>query len=80
MKQKDIAVIAVTVFFAGIFSYVICTNFIFTTKDQKLKAEVVTPIDANFNLPDKNIFNTDAINPTKLIEIGPNSNNQPFTK
>lgn len=80
MKQKDIAVIAVTVFFAGIFSYVICTNFIFTTQDQKQKVEVVTPIDANFNLPDKNIFNTDAINPTKLIEIGPNSNNQPFTK
>ncbi len=80
MKQKDIAVIAFTVFFAGIFSYVICTNFIFTTQDQKQKVEVVTPIDANFNLPDKNIFNTDAINPTKLIEIGPNSNNQPFTK
>jgi hypothetical protein len=79
MKQKDIAVIAITVFISGIFAYVICGSFIFTRKDQQQKVEVVTAIDSNFSLPDKTIFNSDAINPTKLIEIGPNSNNQPFT-
>ena len=79
MNRKDIITIATTVFIASIFSYVICSNFIFSTYDQKQQFEVVTPIDANFNLPDKQIFNTDAVNPTKLIEIGPNSNDQPFS-
>ena len=78
MKRKDLMTIIGTVFIAGIFSYIICASFIFTAKDQQQKVEVVTPIDANFNLPDKQVFNTDAVNPTKLIEIGPNSNEQPF--
>lgn len=78
MKQKDIAVIAITVFISGIFSFIICSNFLFTAKDQHQQAEVVAPISSDFELPDKKIFNTEAVNPTKLIEIGPNSNNQPF--
>ena len=79
MKQKDIAIIAITVFISGIFSYVICSSFLFNSTDQKQKAEVVTPITSTFNLPDKKIFNTEATNPTKVIEIGPNTNDQPFT-
>ena len=78
MKQKDIAIIAITVFIAGIFSYVICSNFLFSTKDQKQTVEVVTPISSNFDLPDKKIFNTEAVNPTTVIKIGPNTNSQPF--
>lgn len=79
MKQKDIAIIVITVFIAGIFSYVICNNFLFNAKDQKQKVELVAPITSDFTLPDKAIFNTEAINPTKVIEIGPNTNDQPFT-
>lgn len=79
MKQKDIAIIAITVFIAGIFSYVICNNFLFKPADLKQKAEVVAPITSDFTLPDKTVFNVDATNPTKVIEIGPNTNDQPFT-
>jgi hypothetical protein len=79
MKQKDIVVIGVTVFISGIIAYVICSSFLFTTKDQQQKVEVVAPITSQFTLPDKAIFNADAINPTKVIEIGPNTNDQPFT-
>ncbi|MDB5183066.1 MAG: hypothetical protein JWO47_850 [Candidatus Saccharibacteria bacterium] len=79
MKQKDIVIIGFTIVVAGIFSYVICNNFLFTAKDQKQNVEVVAPITSEFLLPDKAIFNTDAINPTKVIEIAPNTNNQPFT-
>lgn len=78
MKQKDFAAILISAFIAGIFAFIICSSFIFPSKDRQQKAEVVAPISADFELPDKAIFNTDAINPTKLIEIGPNSNNQPF--
>jgi hypothetical protein len=79
VKQKDFATIAITVFVAGIFSYIVCSKVIFASQDRQQKVEIVAPISADFDLPDKKIFNTDAINPTKLIEIGPNSNNQPFT-
>lgn len=78
MKQKDLAIIAITVFISGIFSFIICSKLIFGAQDRLQKVEVVTPISSDFQLPDKKIFNAEAVNPTKLIEIGPNSNNQPF--
>ena len=79
MKQKDIVIIIATVFVSGIFSYVICNNFLFNTQSQKQTAEKVNPITSIFTLPDNTIFNPEATNPTKVIEIGPNSNSQPFT-
>lgn len=80
MKQKDYGVIAIVVFIAGIFSFIICSQLIGTPKNREQKAEVVEAISSDFNLPDSKIFNSEAINPTKLIEIGPNGNNQPFAK
>lgn len=79
MKQKDILTIVVTVIVSGLFSFIICSKFIVTSKDFKQTAEIVEPISSDFKLPDSKIFNPNAINPTKLIEIGPNTNNQPFT-
>ena len=78
MKQKDIVIIVVIIFFSGIFAFVISSQFLISPDNKKLKAEVVTPINSEFTLPDKKNFNVDAINPTKLIEIAPNDNNQPF--
>lgn len=80
MKNKDYAVIIAVIFVAGIFSFVICSQFISSPKNRQQKAEVVEPITPEFQLPDNKIFNTNAVNPTKLIEIGPNSNNQPFVE
>ncbi len=78
MKQKDLIAVITSVFVAAIFSFVICSQFIASDGGSNQKAEVVQPISAEFNLPDKKIFNTEAINPTKLIEIAPNTNNLPF--
>lgn len=78
MKQKDLAVILLCVVLAAIFSFVICSKVIFTTDDRMQKVEVVAPITSDFKLPDNKVFNDQAVNPTKLIEIGPNTNNQPF--
>lgn len=78
MKQKDAIIIIMCVVIATIFSYVIFNQILGGPKNRQQKAEVVTPITPEFNLPDKTIFNTEAVNPTKLIEIGPNTNNQPF--
>lgn len=79
MKQKDFVVIGVTVFVTGLISYFICSKFLFSGSTHGQKVEVVEAITSSFSLPDKKIFNSDAIDPTQLIQIGPNSNDQPFT-
>ena len=80
MKQKDVAVIIAAVGVAAILSFLLCSKFISTPADRQQKVEVVALITSEFTLPDKAVFNTDAVNPTKLIQIGPNTNDQPFVK
>lgn len=77
MKQKDLAIILAAIGFSSIFAFVLCNKFI-VVKQGDQKAEVVAAITPEFQLPDKTIFNPDAVNPTKVIQIGPNTNNQPF--
>lgn len=78
MKQQDIAIVIVIVFFAGIFSFIVSSKFI-TPSNEKLTAETVGPIDSNFTVPDNSMFNAEAINPTVRIEIAPGDNGQPFS-
>ena len=81
MKQKDVAALIVVVALAGLFAFFICSKFISPPKNRQQEVEIVQPIEAAFNVPkDKKNFNDTATNPTKLIEIGPNSNGQPFAK
>lgn len=78
MKKKDLLVVIGVVIVATIFSYIISSKFISTPKDRQQKVEVVAAISSEFKVPDNTVFNTSAINPTKLIQIGPNANEQPF--
>ena len=78
MKKKDLVVIIFTVIVAAIFSYLICSKLIGTAETTRQSAEIVKPITAEFNLPSSEIFNSSAVNPTKLIVIGPNANEKPF--
>lgn len=77
MKQKDIALIIVVVFFSAVTS-ILLSNLFFgpTSKDQK--AEVVQPITSDFKQPDERFFNKDAFDPTQTITIEQNSNPDPF--
>lgn len=81
MKQKDIVVIAIVIVMSAIFSLVV-SNLIFgTPTSRQLQAEDVSPISDVFLPADSNYtkyINKDALNPTKVITIGNNSNNQPF--
>ena len=79
MKQQDIAVILIIVFFAGIASFFASNKFITPNKHDK-KAEVVTAISSDFLLPDKKVFNNEAVNPTVRIQIAPSDNTQPFNQ
>jgi hypothetical protein len=77
MKQKDIALIAIVVFMSAVFSYVI-SNKIITAPSSNQQVQVVAPISSNFNAPSSTYFNSQSIDPTQLIQIGNNSNNNPF--
>lgn len=78
MKRKDIALIVVIVVFAGILSLLISNAFFTPDSNKSLEAEIADPITAEFQQPDPRVFNEDAINPTKLIQIGDSNNKQPF--
>jgi hypothetical protein len=78
MKQKDIALIAVIVIISAIFSLILSNVLFASPKDRQEKVEVVTPISAEFTLPDKKYFNELALDPTQVIQIGDNNNPKPF--
>lgn len=78
MQKKDLLLIIVVAVFAGIFSLTISKIFFTSGKQRNLKAETVQPIKAEFQKPDPEVFNSQAIDPTKLIQIGDSTNPQPF--
>lgn len=79
MKQQDIAIIAVIVIVVGCASFFVSSKFI-TPSDEKIKAEKVAPISAEFPIPDSKYFNKESsFNPTVRIQIGPTDNDAPFT-
>lgn len=77
MKQKDIALIIVVAFVAGVLSLLV-SKFVISSGSRDLEAQVVQPITTDFQKPDERVFNDKAINPTQLIQIGNSSNPQPF--
>lgn len=78
MKQKDIALIIVIAFIAGIISYFISGMIFSKPAEMKTEVEVVEAISADFPQADQRYFNTNSINPTQLIQIGNQNNQQPF--
>lgn len=78
MKQKDIILIIVVVFISGVVSFFVSNMLFASPDDRKTEVEVVTPITADFTEPDQRYFNAQSINPTKLIQIGDQANQQPF--
>ena len=79
MKQKDIALIIVVVFFSIVISVFVSKKIFSSPKNRNQKAEVVQPITADFPIPDKRYFNNQAYDPTQVITIGQNANPDPFS-
>jgi len=80
MKQKDIALIVVIVFFSAIVSLLLSNKIFVSSKNRQQKVEVVQPISADFPKPDDRYFNDKAFDPTQPITIGQNANPQPFSE
>jgi hypothetical protein len=78
LKQKDIILIIVSVFVAGVLSLAVSKLVFSAPKNRQSKVEVVQKITSDFPQPDSKFFNASAVDPTKLIQIGETQNLQPF--
>jgi hypothetical protein len=78
MRQKDIALILIIVFISAVVSLVISKSIFSSPKNREQQVEVVQPITADFPQPDSRYFNTSSFDPTQVINVGQNSNTNPF--
>lgn len=79
MKQKDLALIGVVVFVSVVVSVVVSQQIFSKPASRRQQAEVVQPISDSFPEPSERYFNKTSLDPTKVITISPNNNNQPFS-
>jgi hypothetical protein len=77
MKQKDIAVIVVIVIVSAVLAAV-ASKLIIRPTDKQQQVEVVQAITTDFPTPDPRYFNANSIDPTLPIQIGGNTNSDPF--
>lgn len=80
MKQKDIALIIVIIFFSGIISFFISGKIFVTPSNRQQAVQTVDVIDSNFPTPSTKYFNKDSIDHAQLVQIGNNNNQNPFNK
>ncbi|MBX6333751.1 hypothetical protein IRY61_00205 [Candidatus Saccharibacteria bacterium] len=78
MKQKDLALILVVVFASAVLSLILSRLIFGSPQNRQQTVEKVDVITAEFVQPARKYFNAEAINPTKPIEIGNDSNPNPF--
>lgn len=78
MKQKDVATIILIAGFAAVISFFLSSYLFSSGSHSKQQAAVIQPIDAAFKTPNTQYFNAKSIDPTLLIKIGGQGNNQPF--
>lgn len=78
MKQKDVVLILVISVISAVFSLLLSNSLISTPKNRKEKVEVVESISSEFSQPNAKYFNKESVNPTKLIEIGDTTNQNPI--
>lgn len=79
MKQKDIALIIVIAAISAVISFVISGKIFVTPANRQQQVEVVDVINSNFQPPSNKYFNSQSIDPTQLVTIGNNNNQNPFS-
>jgi hypothetical protein len=85
MKRNDVLLIGLVAFIAVILSFVVSNVVFGNPQKNAIKVPVVTPISSQFPLPQtdqnyKAFFNSNALDPTQLIQIGNNNNQVPFNQ
>lgn len=79
MKQKDIALIIVISFISAVASLFVSNMLFASPQNRQQSVQVVPAIVADFPTPDSRYFNSKSVDPTQLIQIGNNNNQNPFS-
>jgi len=79
MKQKDIALVIVIAVVSAIVSFLISGKLFVTPANRQQKVEVVDVVESSFQQPSTKYFNDKAVDPTQLVQIGANNNQNPFS-
>lgn len=83
MKRKELITIASVAVIAAIFSIILSGILFGSPKKNPIKVPVADKINPSFPAVQtddayKPFFNSNALNPTQLIQIGGNNNTNPF--
>ena len=78
MKQKDIALIIIIAALSAVISFVVSGKVFVTPNNRQQQVQKTDAINTSFVLPDEKYFNTESINPAQTIQLGSNSNPNPF--
>lgn len=76
MKQKDIVLVIVVAFVAGVLSLVVSRFLFASPQSRQQTAEVVDVITPSFPTPPPKYFNGSSVNPSQPISIGTGNNSQ----
>ena len=78
MKQKDILTLVVIAIVSGGISLLLSSFFLTSDANRSEQVEVVEELTTDFQRPPSEYYNESSLNPTQIIEIGPNESNEPF--
>ena len=79
MKKNEIAIIILMFSLTAVAVYFTFGALLPTPGKEEVQVETAEKIEPTVAVPSKDIFNTEAINPTVKVKIGSQSNQQPFT-
>jgi len=79
MKQKDIVLIIIIGFVSAVVSFIVSGHIFVTPANRQQQVEVVGAIRSDFEQPNSKYFNSKSIDPTQLVTIGNNDNQNPFS-
>ncbi len=80
MKRKDLGLIAVVAIISAVISIVASNIFLSSASQRSQKVEKVGRLNSEFIKPSDKYFNSNSVNPTKLIEIGQDKDSNPFSE
>ena len=76
-KQQDWAMLVAGVFF-GLLISILVSKYVFSSANKHTQVDVVPKITSIFPAPSNQYFNSNAVDPTQIINIAPNNNTTPF--
>ncbi len=78
-KQQDIIAIVVAVVAGILVAYIVDKYVLSNASSKNIQVDVVPTITTDFNKPPSKYFNSQAVDPTQIINISPNNSQQPFS-